>query len=249
METPAPTALDEYFSAGPPNPGADGHDHTCSLCERSYESTAGYPIQTLICGHRYHTICYYIYQDSEIRTCPKETCEFPIWQTLRTVSRKIEQEQVDEVDEFLEETIRLSDFKKDLKVFKSTIRDVTKSHIIMQKKYKTAHDQFIHTHLYTINQLQSDLNRAISNVKTTDEIKHYKAALNMYRRSERSMFRKYNVTFRDLRRREIVNVSWRLRWILERHRASFSTWRYILKIKPGAKPFRDPIRDEEVQEV
>ena len=102
METPAPTALDEYFAAGPPNlTGADGHDPTCSLCQRSYESTVGYPTQTLICGHRYHTICYYIHQDNEIRTCPRETCEFPIWQTLRTVSRKIEQERVDEVDEFL----------------------------------------------------------------------------------------------------------------------------------------------------
>ena len=249
-DTIVSTVLDEYFASGPPNlTGEDGHDLTCSLCQRSYESTAGYPTQTLICGHRYHTVCYYIFQDYELRACPKETCEFPIWETLRNVNKKIEQRHVDQVDEFLEETIRSSEFKKELKAFKASIRGVTRSHAIMQNKYKTAYDQFIHTHLYTINQLQSDLTRAISNVKTTDEIKQYKKALAIYRKSERTMFRKYNVSFRDLRRRNIVNVSWKLRWVLERHRASLSIWKYILKIKPDGKLFTDPIRNEEAQEV
>lgn len=253
METPAPTArtaLDEYFAAGPPTlTGADGHDPTCSLCERLFETTPGYPTHTLLCGHRYHTMCYFIHQDSAIRSCPSTTCEFPIWDTFRNVTRRIDQERIDQVDEALEETVRSENFKKGLKGFKASIRDVTKAHKTVLDAYTMAYNQFIHRHLYTINQLQSELNTAISSVKSSDDIKAYKKSLTAYRKQERSMFRTYGVTLRELQRRRILNTSWRIRWILERHRASFSTWRYILRIKPGDKLWTDPIRENNADEV
>ena len=233
-------SVDEYFASGPLT-----IEHTeCSLCTRSFASTQGYPTHTLLCGHMYHTMCYYIYQDNEIKSCPCSTCEYPIWETYRNIIKIINQGRVDLEDELLQENMRAPEFKKDLKGFKAAIRNVTKNHLLVHNRYKLTYNQFIHRHLYTINQLQAELNTAILNVKNTDEIKQYKKALSAYRKKERVIFQRYHATFRDLYRRNIVNVSWRLRWVLERHRASFATYRYILRIKPGGKIWRDPIGDE-----
>jgi len=243
-----PTALDNYFASGPPNLTGEGDHTTCSICQRSFESTLGYPTQTLLCGHQYHTMCYYIHQDNAIKTCPEDTCEYPIWDTFNTVLRSINQVRIDAQEEVLQETIQTSPgFTKDLKELKSTIRGVTKAHASVMKLHKSTYNQFIHRNLYTINQLQTELNTVMSNVSSTDEIKFYKKELIKYRKKERFMFRNYHVTFRDLHRTKILNVSWRLRYILERHGASFSRWRYTIRIKPLGKPLRDPIRgDQEV---
>ena len=69
----------------------------------------------------------------------------------------------------------------------------------------------------------------------------YKNSLRNYRKKSKSIFRKYHLSFRDLIRRKKISVSWRLRWILERHRESFGFYKLGLRMYAGKKLWTDPL--------
>lgn len=216
----------------------------CGKCNKTWASTSNQPTITLLCGHTYHTLCHMVYEyEDNSRTCTAELCEDSTWSITRDISRRRRQNTVDKVDELLEDTLKKKAFNSDLKILRSSIRAVLSSHNLVQKEFKNVKNQLIHRHIHTINQIQTELNTGINNVRKGDEVKNYKAALRRYRKNAASIFRKYHVSFRDLSNRKIIKVGWRMRWVLERHRSGISGWKYGFRIYPGKKIMKDPIQD------
>ena len=76
----------------------------------------------------------------------------------------------------------------------------------------------------------------------------YKNSVKTYRKKANHVFRKYHMSFRELRERRIIKTSWRLRWVLERHRSAFTYYKMGVRIYPGKKTWRDTL-DEDDEEV
>ena len=237
--------LDKYFISDIPTKIITD---TCGLCKKTWGSTGHLPVTTLLCGHTYHTICKMLneYEDDNSVNCPDVTCEYPSRNIVYNIYKSRQQKIDDKVDELLEEKLQTVEFNSDLKDLKKSIHNVMSTHKKAVKVHNNAKKHVIHTHIHTINQIQHELNAAMVGVKDSDEMKGYSKALRIYRRNSRLFFDKHHVSFRDLNEARIIRVGWRVRWILERHRNGFSMWRYALKIKPGGKRWKDPIRDDEV---
>ena len=179
-------------------------------------------------------------------SCIITTCEYPSRNMVYNIYKSRQQKVDDKMDELLEEKLQTEEFNNDLKDLKMSIRNVMSNHTKVVKLHKIAKKQVVHKHIHTINQIQSELNAAMLGVKDTDEMKNYSKYLRIYRKKSRLFFNKHHVSFRNLNDARIIRVGWRARFILERHRNGFSMWQYSLKIKPGGKRWKDPIRDDEV---
>jgi hypothetical protein len=220
----------------------------CLFCKKSWVSTDGVPTTTLICGHKFHTVCSMIDQyNGDITRCIVEDCDINTWDYVRKIVRSKEKvkEKVENI--LLSAYEKRDDFKKDIKEVRKNISLVTSAHNKVGSMITNAKKDFLHKHLYTINQLQNDINENVKYVKESEEMNAYKNAVKGYRKKASHIFRKYHLSFRELRERGILRTSWRLRWILERHRSAFAYYKMGLRIYPGKKTWKDTLDDEEVE--
>ena len=234
--------LEQYFMSEPPDIYISD---SCNRCKKTWTSTPGIPTTTLLCGHTYHTVCQsvYLYNTDGGETCINETCD-----DYRSIVYNIVKEHtnthIEKVDELLEENLKDKSFKESLKGMRASIRVVVANHRLLKNAYKNVKTQLIHKHIHTINQIQSELNRDIVNVRDGVEAKNYKHAIRSYRKIAASIFRKYHVSLRDVLDRKIIKMAWENRWVLERYRGGISKWRSSIRIYPGKKLWTDPIQDE-----
>jgi hypothetical protein len=241
--------MEQYFMTEQPEKHIS---EACGMCNRTWASTSAAHVTTLLCGHSYHTICVKVheYQEETLNICVDETCEYPSFSIVRDICRKRRQVDVDRVDDVIEHNLQKKSFKTDFKTMRSSIRDVMTSSTSVSKAFTNIKAKIIHKHIHTINQIQSELNTEITNVRKGEEMKKYRSSLRSYRKIAASIYRKYHISFRNLYDRKMLKVGWRSRWILERHRTGFNTYRYSIKILPGKKLWKDPIQDnDEDQEV
>jgi len=221
----------------------------CLFCKKSWSATDGVPTTTMICGHKFHTICSMIDQyNGDITRCIVEDCDINTWDYVRKIVRSKEKvkEKVENI--LLSAYQKRDDFKKDIKELKKDISLVTSAHNKVGSMITNAKKDFVHKHLYTINQLQNDINENVKYVKESEEMNTYKNAVKGYRKKASYIFRKYHMSFRELRERGILRTSWRLRWILERHRSAFTYYKMGLRVYPGKKTWRDTL-DEDDEEI
>lgn len=236
--------LEEYFLSEKP---AKIITDICGMCNKTWLLTPNIVTTTLQCGHTYHTICNYIHENENDFTgdnyCIYEACRDNTGPVIRDICKKRRQIRIDTVDELVEANLQKASFKSDLKTMRSSIRKVLSSHTRIQKAFKNVKTQVIHKHIHTINQIQSELNSGLADVKKCEEVKKYRSALRSYRKIAAMIYRNYHTSYRDLRDRKIINLGWRAGWILERHRSGISSWQYGIRIYPGKKIWKDPIED------
>ena len=234
--------LEQYFMSEPPDIYISD---SCTHCKKTWVSTPGIPTTTLLCGHMYHTLCQsvYLYNADSGKICMDKTCDSHV-SIVHNIVKEHTNARIEKVDELLEENLKNKSFKDSLKDMRASIRVVVSKHILLKKAYKNIRTQLIHKHIHTINQLQSELNRDIVNIKSSVEAKNYKHAIHNYRKIAASIFRKHHISLRDLLDRKILKMAWQSRWVLERHRHGISAWHYGFRIYPGKKLWTDAIQDE-----
>jgi predicted nucleotidyltransferase len=217
----------------------------CLFCKKSWTQTNDVPSTTLICGHKYHTICYmYNHYHNDTVQCIVDDCDINTWDYVKQIG-KMKRKNAESVENIIVDSItKRKDFKEDLKEFKALISDVTKKHSSVRKSLTDARNELINKHIFSINQIQSDMNDLVKVVSTGEQMETYKTSLRVYRKKAKNIFRKYHLSFRDLERRKKIKVSWRLRWILERHRESFGYYKLGLRMYPGKKIWNDPLTTE-----
>jgi hypothetical protein len=216
---------------------ADG----CLLCKKSWLSTQGTPTMTHICGHTYHTICVYIdHIKNDTPSCIVEGCDIHSWDYANNIvnSKNIIKDDTENI--LFDSYQKRKDFKQDIKDLKSHVSSILAAYNKVNSLMSLARKELIHKHIYTINQIQEDLNATVKTVKQSESMNRYNTLIRQYRKKASYIFRKYHLSFRNLLRRRIINVPWNIRRVLERHLSPFSRYKLSLRIKPGLKRWRDP---------
>ncbi len=224
----------------------------CLFCKKSWVSTDGVPTLTLICGHKFHTLCSMLDQyNNDTSRCIVDDCDISTWDYVRKIIRSKEKIKEKAENILLDAYSKRSDFKADLKEIKENISTVSKNHGAVAKLITDGKKEFIHKHLYTLNQMQTELNNSVKYIRESEEMDKYKQSVRHYRKKANHLFRKYHLSFRELRERGLIRTSWRLRWVLERHRTAFTYYKLGIRMYPGKKIWNDTLEqsDEEVENV
>jgi hypothetical protein len=218
----------------------------CLFCKKSWSSTEGVPTMTLICGHTFHTVCSMIDQyNSDATRCFVDDCDISTWDYVRKIVRSKEKSKDKAENILLDAYQKRKDFKTDLKDLKQHVSTVARSHSSISKLINAGKKDFIHRHLYSINQMQTELNEGVKYMKESEQMNKYKSSVREYRKKATGMFRKYHMSFRELRERGLIRTSWRIRWVLERHRNPFSFRNIGFRMYPGKKIWKDSL-DENI---
>jgi hypothetical protein len=209
----------------------------CIQCKRTWESTAIYPTTTLLCGHKYHTECYFWLSYHDHDRCIYDGCNYAIWEHMRDVERKRKTSKTDTTTVLLNAVRKTPDFKNDIKVFKSYITKVSSNIFLIDKAQKKIKSDLVERNLYNIQALQNDVNKSIKDAKTIPELSETKKIVNKFRKFERTFYHKYHLDLRDLMNHRLIkNMSWNVRRILQRHATlSPSKYRFRISIYPGSK--------------
>jgi hypothetical protein len=220
----------------------------CLFCKKSWASTDGVPTMTLICGHKFHTLCSMVdqYNGDTIR-CIVDDCDIDTWAYVRKIVRSKEKVKEKATNILLEAYQKRTDFKADLKDLKENISTVTRNHGAVAKLIADGKKEFIHKHWYTLNQMQADLNEGVKYIKESEKMEKYTSSVREYRKKAGNMFRKYHMSFRELRERGLVRTGWRLRWVLERHRSAFSYYKLGFRMFPGKKIWKDYLEQSDTE--
>lgn len=222
----------------------------CLFCKKSWISTDGVPTTTLICGHKFHTVCSMIDQYNRDTTrCIVDDCDINTWDYVRKIVRSKEKAKDKAENILLDAYKKRADFKADLKEMKQNISKVTRMHGSVRKLISDGKKEFIHKHLYSLNQMQSDLNEGVKYIRESEEMDKYKASVREYRKKANHVFRKYHMSFRELNQRGLITASWRLRWILERHQSAFSYYKLGFRMYPGKKLWTDTLDQSDDENI
>lgn len=217
----------------------------CLFCKKSWASTNGVPTTTLICGHKFHTVCSMIDQyTNDTSRCIVDDCDISTWDYVRKIVRSKEKIKDRAENILIDAYQKRPDFKKDLKVLKECVSQVSRSHNNIGSMILNAKKDFIHKHLYTINQMQNDINENVKTIKESEQMHTYKQSVRTYRKKATHIFRKYHLSFRELHQRGIIRTPWRVRWILERHRTAFTYYKMGLRIYPGKREWKDALEED-----
>jgi len=209
----------------------------CIQCKRTWESTAIYPTTTLLCGHKYHTECYFWLSYHDHDRCIYDGCNYAIWDHVRDVERKRKSSKTDTTAVLLNAVRKTTDFKKDIKVFNSYIRMVSNNIALFNKAQTRIKRELVERNKYNLQLIQNDLNQSVREVKNMPEFSETKKIVNRFRKFERGFYHKYHLDLRDLIIHKMVNsMAWKTRYILQRHGTLSPTrYKFGIRIYPGSK--------------
>lgn len=215
----------------------------CIECKRSWASTESQPIIEYLCGHKFHTVCFSVlYDRSENIRCPVENCND---NSISRLGYRINQERRKQqrlvVDVVAKAILQRPDFKVDLKEMKTHISKITRCYGKYNKEISNIRNKVIHKHLHSINYIQQDVNTGVKDLSKSEQALTLKRAINLYRRKANLLFRKYHISFRDLREHGLINTPWRIRWILEHHRPLNRDYKFGIRISPSKKLWKDNV--------
>jgi hypothetical protein len=222
------------------------YENVCIKCKRTWASTPEHFTTTLLCGHKYHTACWCLHTYEDTDNCIFEGCGQSTYGYIRDLSRRRERMRVDTVSVLTEALSSKRGFKFDIMKMKRQIRNCTITFKKFKEKEKLERNIMMKKHIFSIRQIQSDMNNAIKGLSKSAERKVCFKEIQAYRRIEREIFRKYHLSLRDLLRKKIIkNMDWRVRSMLERH-ARINSWgyRFGIRIYPGSKKWTLPESEE-----
>ena len=235
QELEYPMELDETKTISP--------EEGCIECKRTWASTESQPTIEYLCGHKFHTVCFSVFYDrAENIRCPVEGCEdnsiSRIGYRINQERRKRERQMIDVVANTI---LQRPDFKEDLKGMKRQISEVIRSHSKYNSEIKKIRQRTIHKHIHSINYIQQDVNNSVKQAGETEQAIALKRAVSLYRRKANHLFRKYHISFRDLRENNLIKAPWRIRFILEHHRTMTLTYKFGIRIMPGKGVWKDNV--------
>lgn len=221
----------------------------CLFCKKSWGSTDGVPTTTLICGHKFHTICSMIDQyNGDVTRCIVDGCDIDTWDYVRKIVRSKEKAKEKSENILLDALEKRKDFKDSLKDLKQHVSNVSSKYSSVRGMIAAGRKEFIHKHLYSLNQIQNDLNEGVKYIRESEKMHKYKESVKNYRKKASMLFRKYHVSFRELTQRGLLRTTWRLRHILERHGSPFSYYRMGIRMYPGKKIWKDTLEQSDNEE-
>jgi hypothetical protein len=213
------------------------YENVCIKCKRTWASTPEHLTLTLLCGHKYHTACWVLHAYEDTDHCLFEGCGQSTYGYIRDLSRRRERMRVDTVSVLTNAVCNKREFKFDIKKLKRQISSCVKSFKKVKEKEKEAKNNLMKKHIFSIRQIQSDMNDTVRSVSKSTERNECFKDVRAYRRIEREIFTKYHLSLRDLVRRKIIRrMDWRVRSVLERHgRINAGRYRFGIRIYPGSK--------------
>ena len=229
-------SIDQFIPTGEPNEQALDINSVCCKCNRTWETTQAHPTTTLLCGHKYHTICHALHQYNEDDLCCIDTCNFRTMPLIRAISRRQERNRADATTILIEAIKNNPAFIPDLKQVKKIISRATLCYNQYIRKEQIIKRNLVKRHIFSIRQLQSDMNNTAKSLNTTVEYKQLKSSIQAYIKFNRTVMQKYHVSMRDLRKHNLIkSFNWRVRSLLENHqRINQSGWRFRVSIMPGS---------------
>ena len=221
----------------------------CLFCKKSWTSTERVPTTTLICGHKFHTLCSMIDQyNNDTARCIVDDCDIDTWDYVRKIVRSKEKLKAKSENILLEAIEKRKDFKESLKDLKQQVSNVTSNYNAVRGMIAGGRKEFIHKHLYSINQIQNDLNDGVKYIRESEKMHKYKESVRNYRKKASLLFRKYHMSFRELSQRGHLRTSWHIRHLLERHGSPFSYYRMGIRMYPGKKIWKDTLEQSDTEE-
>ena len=224
-------------------------DTMCAICKHSWEQTPAHATTTLLCGHKYHTVCYFMiyYENSEgciIDGCPSHTGRIISQLHRRRMNLR------DTLETTLVNTLKdTNEFKSDLTKMKSKISGIIKHLTAFRKVKQELRKKIIKKHECNLSQIQFDINNTVKSLKSTNEALAFKSEITKYRIIERKFYRKYHISLRDLIRYGLVrDLNWTVRRIILGHDAYRNRRDFGIKIFPGKRSWFRPNNNEENKE-
>ena len=223
-------------------------ENGCVHCKQSWEETASYPLTQYMCGHKFHTLCSAVYyNETDTSRCPIENCGD---NTIFRLSWKIHNDRRAQVqyvnDALINAIVVRPDFKKDLKEIRECIRKVSSSNSKYNKEITSIRKRIVKKHMLSIQHVQDDMNKAAADIGSSEKGLTYKRSLILYRRKATQMLNKYNISFRDLRERQLIKTSWHIRWVLEQHRTLDRKYKFGFRITPGKRSWYKSDSEDDV---
>ena len=220
------------------------HEIMCGYCRRTWESTSVHPTATLLCGHKYHTLCYSVVRYEAYGDCVVEGCQISTTEIVREIYNRRTRLNNDLESTLIEAIKDNSEFKDDIKKMKCHLGIISKKYLEANKIIKRARNRLRNKHTYNLRQIQYDMNAAVKSVRTSNEYLTCKSEIAKYRSLERKFFRKYHISLRDLIRNRIIRLgNWNLRYAIERHGSLLRTYKFGIRIYPGSNKWTT--RDED----
>jgi hypothetical protein len=213
------------------NPG-----EMCGLCRKTWDATSLHATTTLLCGHKYHTVCYFLHYYEYHDGCVVDGCASETSAIINQLSRR--RTHIREgVETALINTVKNNkDFKLDIKNLKRSIYMITKRLSECGKYRNKLRKDVIKKHECNLTQLQHDLNRAYKISSSGDIYNAYKSEIRKYRKIESSIYRKYHLNMHDLGRFGIMpRYNWRIRTALNRHNRYSNKYRFVVRVSPGRR--------------
>ena len=230
---------------GAVQPEVINHETGCVICNKLWSITETIPRCTMLCGHTFHTVCIlnFIYSNDN-STCGIENCSVNTYDYIREIHRrKRENKETIEgilIKSLINEKSKKSGFNGDLKLLKKYISNYKS---LRQKIYtaeKIKRKELIHKHLYSLNNINQDMNNSLKDLRTSGLFLEFRRSLKQYRKHAAYVYRRYHLSLKDLIDNKLIKTSWGTRWELQRHRP-FIFSKLKIRLFPGSKPFKDPI--------
>ena len=214
-------------------------DTACPKCKRTWESTQEHAVIMLLCGHRYHTVCYFLQQYDENDDCKIPNCPINTWDCVRKLSLRIRKRKKKTLDMLASHIRSNADFKNDVKEINKTITEFKAAERAFTAVSNGIKKSVLEKHRYTLKLIQADLNASVSGLKKSPEYIACKSKIRMYRKAELNIYRKYHLSMNEIiRYRVCKKPSWRIRHILmQRGSLMPSKYRFGIRIFPGRNRF------------
>lgn len=213
----------------------------CLHCKKTWVETPTMVTMNMLCGHRYHTVCSFLYTHYHgAVSCLVENCNCIDINLLVDRIATLRRRRNNELEDVLTNSILENDeFKRHLALMKKQITAVNKTISLYDKNSKKLSNKLFNKHLHSINYIQEDMNCLVKEQASSEEKQNVRSAVSKYRKTAASMFRKFHVSFRDLFRKNMIKTTWRLRHILERHGTVTNNYRFGIRIYPGKRIRRE----------
>lgn len=228
--------INSHFVNESPSTDVPNQSVGCAKCRRSWDSTSEHPVMNLLCGHKFHTVCYLMgqYEDDAGR-CSVEGCNYDSWGIIRRICRKKDRLREEARNALLTPLDNKEEFKKDVAKMSQYVKDYRTARGKLEVRLKSVRTDVIKKHIFAIRQIHGDLNDSVKRLKESESMKNTLSALRKFRVFSRSFHGKYHLSLRDLIRRNYIrDISWNHRSVLERHHGIMTTtYRFQIRIKPG----------------
>jgi hypothetical protein len=210
-------------------------EESCCVCKKSFSSTPSHVTITLLCNHKLHTICYLMDEYQYNLSCPSPGCTLNMWHIARKINDRVVNTKKKITNVFVDKCIERPEFKEDITVIKGIIRDIRECRNRLSGAKKQAMNTLMEKHKYSLQLIQDDINKIGVDIRKLDDFKKVKAYRLRFRRLERQMERKYNLTLHEMVKYKIIKVSWRIRCLLGRHSSINNLCYSRIRINTGVK--------------